>query len=97
MHARLVTVQADPANVDAAIERVRSDVQPALESSAGFKGFSLLVDRDAGTLVGVSYFDSRESLEASEEAVRGPRDETARTAGGDADVRFFEVVIDTEA
>lgn len=97
MHARLVTVQGDAGNVDAAIERVRESVLPALEAADGFKGFSLLVDRDAGTLVGLSYFDSRETLDASEEAVRGPRDETASAAGGAPDVRFYEVVIDTEA
>ena len=98
MHARQTTVQADPSNVDSAIQRVRDDVMPALQASDGFKGFTLLVDREAGTLVGTSYFESREALDASEEAVRGPREETARTAGAaDVDVRLFEVAIDTEA
>ena len=98
MHARQTTVQGDPSNLDSAIQRVRDDVLPALQSSDGFKGFTLMADREAGMLVGVSYFESREALEASEEAVRGPREETARSAGtSDIDVRFFEVVIDTEA
>ena len=98
MHARQTTVQGDPANLDDAIERVRGDVLPALESSEGFKGFTLLVDREGGTMVGTSYFEDRETLMASEDAVRESREATAQAAGGGApDVRFFEVAIDTEA
>ena len=97
MHARQTTVQGDPANIDSAIERIRSDVLPALESSDGFKGFTLLVDRESGLLVGTSYFESYEATMASEESVRASRQAAAQTAGGEADVRFFDVAIDTEA
>jgi heme-degrading monooxygenase HmoA len=98
MWARQTRVQADPAKLDQAIEQIRNTVQPALEQADGYKGFTVLIDRDSGELVGTSYFESREAVEASESAVRGPRDEAAQVAGAATpDVRFYEVVIDTEA
>lgn len=98
MHARLVTIQGDPSKVDDAVDRVRSDVMPVLQGVDGFKGFTLMVDRESGTMVGTSYFESREALHASEQAVRGSRNAAAQAAGApDPDVRFFEVVIDTQA
>ena len=98
MHARQTTVQGDPANVDRAVQTIRSEVLPVLEAADGFKGFTLLVDRESGTLIGTSYFDSRETLEASEDAVRETRASAAQAAGGgQPQVRFFEVAIDTEA
>ncbi len=98
MHARQTTVQGDPANVDRAIETIRSEVLPALEGADGFKGFTLLVDRESGTLIGTSYFESAEAVQASEDAVRATRAAAASAAGGgEPQVRFFEVAIDAEA
>lgn len=98
MHARQTTVKATPDKVDAAIDAVREAVLPALRSADGFKGFTLLADRGQGTLVGISFFETRDQLEASEQAVQGPREDTARKAGADdVDVQLFEVVIDEEA
>lgn len=97
MHARQTTVKADPHKVDAALEQVRNGVLPALRSADGFKGFTLMADRQRGTLVGISFFETSDQLEASEESVRGPREDTAREAGGDdIDVQVFEVLIDEQ-
>src|SRR5687768_6331727 len=97
MWARQTRVKADPAKLDQVVEQVRNTVQPALEAADGYKGFTVLIDRESGDLIGTSYFESREAVEASESAVRGPRDQAAEMAGGAPEVRFFEVVIDTEA
>ncbi len=98
MHARQTTVQGDPANIDRAVEAIRSEVLPALEGAEGYKGFTLLADRESGTLIGTSYFESRETLEASEDAIREGRASAAQAAGGaQPQVRLFEVAIDTEA
>lgn len=97
MHARQTTVNATPEKVDAAIDAVRNGVLPALRSADGFKGFTLMADRQRGTMVGVSFFNTRDQLEASEQAIRGPREDTAREAGtDDVEVQLFEVVIDEE-
>lgn len=98
MFARQTRITGDPARIETAIEAVRSTVLPALQGADGFKGFTLLVDRESGDCVGTSYFESREALEASEAAVREARDRTAAAAGAEApDVRFFEVAVDTQA
>ena len=97
MYARHTTIPADPGRVDQAIERVRQEVLPALQAAEGFKGFTLLVDRESGTLAGTSYFESREALEASEQAVRGPREQAASVAGaGELQVYVMEVAIDVQ-
>ena len=98
MHARQTRITGDPSKVDETIEHIRTKVQPALEGADGFKGFSLLVDRETGEFVGTSYFDSREAVEASESAVRAARDQTADVADSEApQVTFYEVAIDTQA
>lgn len=97
MYARQTTVKAPPANLETGIEQVRTKILPALRSADGFKGFTLLADRDEGLLVGTSYFESREALEASEAVVRGPREQIASEAGAaDVTVRIFEVVTDEQ-
>ena len=99
MHARTTTIEGDPGAIDAAVSEVRSSVLPLLEQQAGFKGFTLHVNRSSGKAVGTSYWDSQEAMDASEEAVRGPREEAARSGGasGSPVVEQFEVAIDTTA
>jgi heme-degrading monooxygenase HmoA len=98
MHARHVTIQGDASRIDDAIGSVQAGVLPGLQGSDGFKGFTLLVDRSAGTAIGISYWESPEALEASEAAIRQAREETVRASGGDQpQIRIFEVAIDVEA
>ncbi len=98
MFARQTTLEADTGRIDEAINAVRENVLPAIEDADGFKGFTLLVDRDEGIMIGTSYWESLEALEESESAVRDVREATARAAGATApDVRRLEVAIDTEA
>jgi len=97
MHVRTTTVEGQPDAVDDVVRHVESSVLPLLKEQAGFKGFTLHVDRSAGKVVGASYWDSKEAMEASEEAVRGPREEAVKRGGssGGAVVEHYEVVIDT--
>ena len=98
MYARQTRISADPDKVDAGIENVNDTVLPALKEAEGFKGFTLLVDRESGEMVGTSYFESREALDASESAIRAAREEAVTATGaGTPEVRVFEVAIDTEA
>jgi hypothetical protein len=97
MHARLTLVEGTPEQLDAGVEMARSDVLPALQGCAGYKGFTLGVDRSSGKIFGVSFFDSEDSLRASEETIRAKRDATASAAGGSAEFAVYEVLIDDEA
>lgn len=97
MHARLTQIQGAPDQLDAAIEMAKTRVLPTLQGLDGYKGFTVAVDRGSGKMFGISFFDSEETLRASDEAVRAVREETAEAAGGSPEVSFYEVVIDDEA
>ena len=97
MHARLTLIEGSPDKVDAGIEMARSDVLPTLQGCAGYKGFTVGVDRSSGTVFGLSFFDSEDDLRASDDVIREKREATASTAGGSPKVTFFEIVIDDEA
>jgi heme-degrading monooxygenase HmoA len=97
MHARTTTVDGDPERLDDVLGQIESEILPLLKEQDGFKGFTVHVDRSSGKVVGTSYWESQESMQASEEAVRGPREEAAQRGGatGGASVEHFEVAIDT--
>jgi heme-degrading monooxygenase HmoA len=99
MHARTTTIEGQPDAIDDAVRQVESEVLPLLREQAGFEGFTLHVDRSSGKVVGTSYWESQEAMDASEEAVSGPREEAARRGGasGAPVVERYEVVIDTMA
>ena|SRR5215210_3853457 len=97
MHARLTQIQGSPDQLDAGIEMARSQVLPTLQGMDGYKGFTVGVDRSSGAIFGVSFFDSAETLQASDEAIRAARESTAQAAGGTPEVAFYEIVIDDEA
>ena len=98
MYARVTTIQMDPSRIDEAVRQLEENDVPRFKEMSGFKGFTLLVDRDGGKGVGTSYWASREDMDASEEAVRSAREDAARTGGatGEPTVERFEVAIDTE-
>jgi hypothetical protein len=97
MHARVTQIQGTPDQLDTAIEMAKSQVLPTLQGLDGYKGFTVGVDRSNGKIFGLSFFESEETLRASDEAVRAVREETAQAAGGSPEVAFFEIVIDDEA
>ena len=98
MHARITTIQGDPDRIDNAVQQARDEVLPILKEQDGWKGFTVLADRSSGKLVGISFFDSEETVRASDSAVADSRSRVAETGGGSApQVDFMEVVIDEMA
>jgi hypothetical protein len=98
MHARITTIQGDPGRIDAAVQKARDDVLPILKEQQGWKGFTVMADRSSGKLVGISFFDSEDTLRASDEAVAESRNRVADESGASGpQVEFFEVVIDEMA
>ena len=99
MHARVTTLTMDPARLDDAIRQLESDEIPQWKEIDGFKGFTLLVDRDSGKSTAVSFWESESAMRESEEAIRPSRERAAQTGGATAPptVERFEVAIDTMA
>jgi heme-degrading monooxygenase HmoA len=91
--ARLTWLSGDPGVADRAIDTYRMAVLPRLEEMDGFCSSSLMIDRDAGRVVGTVVFESREALEASRDAARGIRERVASELGATVDnVEEMEMV-----
>jgi heme-degrading monooxygenase HmoA len=75
--ARLTWLSGDPGAADRAIDTYKMAVLPRLEAMDGFCSASLMIDRDAGRVVGTVVFESREALEASREDAQGIRERVA--------------------
>jgi hypothetical protein len=91
VYARVASFQGDPANVDEAISRVRSEVEsgtppPGLEGAK----MLMLIDRDTGKGLGVTLFESEDAMRRGDEALN------ALTPGGGGQrtsVEFYEVPV----
>jgi heme-degrading monooxygenase HmoA len=94
MFARVTWFQSSPDGIDAATSSYQQNAAPALARMPGNVGTALLVDRATGAGAAVSYWDSEQNLQASEEAAVSLRTqvaaEGAMTIG---DIDRFDVII----
>ncbi|OBI56366.1 hypothetical protein [Mycobacterium sp. E796] len=91
MYARSTTIQAQPLSVDIGIAHIRDVVMPALQEMDGYVGLSLLVDRQGGTCIATSSWDSLEKMRASAERVAPIRDRAAMMFSGQARVEEWDI------
>ena len=94
MFARLTRISADPARVDEFEPIVREQVLPAAQQMAGFQGMYAMVDRQSGTALSFTFWESEEAMRASEEGANRLRSEAA--ARGSAEVvavEHYEVIL----
>jgi hypothetical protein len=93
MYARVATFESDPADVDQAIETVRSSVESE-ETPEGLEGAKMLmlVNRETGQGLGVTLFESEEAMRRGDETLNAmnPGATERRTS-----VEFFEVPVET--
>jgi hypothetical protein len=93
MYARVATFESDPANIDQAIEMVRSSVESG-ETPEGLEGakMMMLVNRETGRGLGVTVFDSEEAMRRGDETLNAmdPGATERRTS-----VEFFEIPVQT--
>lgn len=98
MHARVVTFQGKPEQIEAAIRSFREQAVPAVKTMAGFKGGYMLVDRKSGKGYSFALWESEDALRASEDAANKIRGQVAQAAGGTiVSVERFEVPVEIEA
>jgi heme-degrading monooxygenase HmoA len=93
MYARSNTVRADAAKVDEVIAFVRDDVMATVQGVDGFVGLSLLVDRGSGRCVVTTSWATEEALRTSAAGVGESRARGAELAGGDVEVREWEIAL----
>ena len=92
MHARMSILEGPADQVDEGLRYVREQVLPLLQQQDGFKGFVALSDRQSGKVIGVSFWESEQAMQASEEVGDRTRSESAQAGGASvAGVERYEV------
>ena len=94
MHARLTRIEADADRLDEMAGQFEQQTLPQIQGIDGFKGYQLLGDRANGTAIAITFWESAEAMQASEEAVKAARQQAADAAGARSApvVERYEVV-----
>ncbi|MCA2261230.1 hypothetical protein [Mycobacterium avium] len=93
MYARSTTIQAQPLSIDIGIAHVRDVVMPALTEIDGCVGLSLLVDRQSGTCIATSSWESIDAMRGSAARVAPIRDRAALMFDGSALVEEWDIAL----
>jgi heme-degrading monooxygenase HmoA len=98
MFARVVRFEGFSAGqVDEAVRVAREQFIPAAQQSGGFEGMYVLADRESGTALSITLWESREALQVSEEQADSSRQDAARSGGGSVvGVERYEVLLSPE-
>lgn len=98
MRARTGRVSFSPDKADELVRYAQDTIVPRYESSEGFKGFTLLVDRSSGEGIGISFWETEEAMKATDSLGDQARQGAAEAGSGrDQGTERFEVAIDTMA
>ena len=76
MHLRINDVTVSPARVDELGDVLSNKALPVVQAQKGYRGLLCTADRATGSCAIVSVWDSKEALDASEQAIAGIRSET---------------------
>ncbi len=82
MQARITTIEGDAGKIDDAVKIINEKILPALKALDGFTAANFMVDRSAGKLVVVAFYQDEAALQGSAEAVAPMRTEVAGAMNG---------------
>lgn len=82
MYLRMTRVQAPPDKVKDSIQNFETNVVKRLKAAPGYQGAVLLVNRQTGEGIGVTYWESAKALGASEQAGIDARTSSAQNVAG---------------
>jgi hypothetical protein len=91
MYARVNIIFGTEGKVSAGVAHIEKSDRSSVESAAGNRGLTTLVDRKAGVIVAVSYWDDLHH--SSEAALTEAREGAAKAAGGALVTESFEVAV----
>ena len=93
MFARVMSGQVGPGEIDRFIHMIEGDVIPAAGKLPGFEGGYWLADRESGSVLGITMFESEEALRESAAGAERIREAASRNAGLPVPTfRSYEVV-----
>lgn len=93
MYARSTTFRGRPDNIDAGIAFVKNEAAPMLDSIEGCRGLSMLVDRETGSCIATSSWESEAAMHAGDERLRPIRDRGRDILGGSMEVDEWEIAV----
>src|ERR1700687_1332697 len=82
MFLRATRVQTPPDKVNEAIKNFETNILKGLRSAPGNQGVSLLVNRQTGAALGITYWDSAKALANSEQIGTQSRTQTVKNVPG---------------
>lgn len=98
MFARMTTLQGSPDEVQPVIDSIGAEVLPGVKDLDGFDHILALVDRSAGRMIAITFWESEDAMRASEEAANRLRESASSGASeGIVGVDRFEVVFDSRS
>ena len=97
MFARASIIEGPPDRIDSGLERIQSQVVPAIRQLDGFQGIITLVDRTSGKGLNLTFWDTEEDMRASDERANELRRQAAEGLGAmqEPQVERYEVAIDS--
>jgi heme-degrading monooxygenase HmoA len=96
MHARTGVIEVSADRMDDALQAFQSEQLPRYREQSGYKGFTMLADRDNGKILGISFWESADDVSASDELGQEARENIKERGGAQSDAvrEQWEVVID---
>ena len=83
MYARVTRVKGDPAKIDQQVEQVKAQLVPVFKQQGGYLGVISVANRETGEGATTTYWDSLESMKASQAAIFAARDKFAAEQGAE--------------
>jgi heme-degrading monooxygenase HmoA len=94
MHARVLRLTGTADKVDDGVENYESRVVPALREQDGYGGARLLVDRNTGASMSVTFWRDEAASRASYEALRSIRaDASSRFGSTEPETKVYEAAV----
>ncbi|MBA3432580.1 MAG: hypothetical protein H0U08_00635 [Actinobacteria bacterium] len=94
MYARVAAFEGDMSQIDGLITTIQDRIRSG-EELPGAKRFLMLIDREAGTSLGITFFEDEEAIQAAEATFERMGDEIPEgLRGRRTSVETYEVAID---
>ena len=92
MVARVGTWQGSAEEVERWIRRSREEVKPSIQKDQGLKAAYWLVDREAGKGLILTFWESADAMQASEEARLKRQAATSASTGARVTTERFQII-----
>lgn len=94
MHARVLRLTGSAEKIDDGVEGYKSRVAPALRDQDGYAGARLLINRETGASMSITFWRDEEASRASFEALTSIRGEaTSRFGSATPESKVYEAVV----